>query len=108
MRKQARVAAAAAAVMVLAVPWAGHAQSAGQWKDADHLYAKICANCHDSGVGPVMTGRDFKPDHYVSVVRHGQKAMPAFRVTEIDDATLQALAEQLAEVPPDTPAGGKP
>ncbi len=93
--------------MLLAHPWAGQAQSAGQWQNADHLYTKICGNCHDSGVGPLITGRDFKPEHYVEVVRHGNKAMPAFRITEIDDATLQALAKQLAEVPPDTASDGK-
>ncbi len=111
MRKQAGIAAltaATAAILVLAMPSAGQAQSAGQWKNADHVYEKICANCHDSGVGPLMTGRNFKPDHYVTVVRHGQKAMPAFRVTEIDDAALQALAEQLAAVPADTAEEAKP
>nr|WP_294524010.1 cytochrome c [uncultured Rhodopila sp.] len=102
MRKQAKAAACVAAtatLVLLAAAWPARAQSAGQWKNPDHLYAKICANCHDTGVGPTIVGRDFKPDHYVTTVRHGSKAMPAFRVTEIDDAALLMLAEQLAAVP---------
>nr|WP_294555975.1 cytochrome c [uncultured Rhodopila sp.] len=102
MRKQVKTAAPAAvtaAVMLIAVPWTAHGQSAGQWKNPDHLYSKICANCHDTGVAPTIVGRDFKADHYVTTVRRGSKAMPAFRITEIDDAALLALAEQLAAVP---------
>jgi mono/diheme cytochrome c family protein len=102
LRKQAKIAAhaaAAATVVLLAGSWTARAQSAGQWKNPDHLYSKICANCHDTGVGPTIVGRDFKADHYVTTVRRGSKAMPAFRITEIDDAALLALAEQLASVP---------
>nr|WP_294511563.1 cytochrome c [uncultured Rhodopila sp.] len=102
MRNQAKTAAciAATATLVLLGGFGmARAQSAGQWKNPDHLYSKICANCHDTGVGPTIVGRDFKPDHYVTTVRHGSKAMPAFRITEIDDAALLNLAEQLAAVP---------
>jgi mono/diheme cytochrome c family protein len=102
LEKQVTIAARVAAIataMLLVGPWAANAQSAGQWQNPDHLYRKICANCHDTGVAPTIVGRDFKPDHYVTTVRHGSKAMPAFRITEIDDAALLALAEQLAAVP---------
>jgi mono/diheme cytochrome c family protein len=102
LRKQAKITAPAVltvAAMLMAVPRAALAQSAGQWQNPDHLYGKVCAHCHDTGVAPTIVGRDFKPDHYVTTVRHGSKAMPAFRITEIDDAALLALAEQLAAVP---------
>jgi mono/diheme cytochrome c family protein len=99
LKKQVTIAACAATAMLLGVPGSARAQSAGQWQNPDHLYSKICANCHDTGVAPTIVGRDFKADHYVTTVRHGSKAMPAFRITEIDDAALLALAEQLAAVP---------
>lgn len=92
---------AAACAIALALSWtnAAHAQSAGQWKDGQHVYAKVCSNCHESGVGPVIKGRDLDPTYYQSVVRGGLRAMPAFRSTEIDDVALRQVAEMLAKSP---------
>ena len=86
---------------------AAHAQAAGQWKDPAHVYAKICSNCHENGVGPTIKGRaqgenPLTPEYYQYVVRNGFKAMPAFRVTDIDTPMLKKLSEYL----PVTPATG--
>lgn len=81
------------------------AQAAGQWRDAQHVYSKICANCHEIGVGPVIKGRNLDPDYYQSVVRHGMRAMPAFRPTDVEDSMLRQLAEMLSKSP--APGGAK-
>lgn len=81
------------------------AQSAGQWRDGQHVYAKVCANCHESGVGPVIKGRDLHPSYFEQTVRSGLRAMPAFRSTEIDDVALRQVAEMLAKSP--APGGKK-
>ncbi len=89
--------------------WAGpaKAQAAGQWKDGLHLYTKVCANCHESGVGPIIRGRgeELAPEYYQFVVRNGLRAMPAFRPTDIDAPTLKQLSEMLPHMAP--PGGGK-
>lgn len=73
---------------------------AGQWKDTTVLYAKICANCHETGVGPVIKDRvDLAPEYYQLMVRNGNKAMPAFRITDIDTPTLVKLSESLSKMP---------
>lgn len=72
------------------------AQAAGQWRDANQVYEKICGHCHDTGIGPVIKGRGLPAEYYANTVRHGLKAMPAFRQTDVDDATLAALAAELA------------
>ena len=73
---------------------------AGQWKDVQVLYTKICANCHETGVGPVIKDReDLAPEYYQLMVRNGNKAMPAFRITDIDTPTLVALSQKLSKMP---------
>lgn len=73
-----------------------NAQAAGQWKDEQQVWQKICSHCHETGIGPIIKGRGLTPAYYVKVVRHGQRAMPAFRSSDIDDATLEKLANSLA------------
>lgn len=70
------------------------------------FYEKTCAKCHEAGVGPNLKGRGFPAATYVIIARNGMNAMPAFRVTDIDDATLQNLGEYLAQTtaPADAPA----
>jgi mono/diheme cytochrome c family protein len=63
------------------------------------FFDKVCAKCHEAGIGPVITGRGLDPVVYTTIVRHGNRAMPAFRVTDIDDATLQDLAVYLSKTP---------
>ena len=94
---------------ILVAGWAGqaNAQAAGQWKDSSHLYAKVCANCHESGVGPIIRGRgeELAPEYYRFVVRNGLRAMPAFRITDIDEPVLKQLSEMLPTMA--APGGGK-
>jgi len=90
-----------AAVLSLASP--AHAQSTGSWANERELFAKVCSRCHETGIGPVLTGRNLAPDYYKRKVRFGLRAMPAFRNTEIDDALLEKLAQMLSA----TPASGK-
>jgi mono/diheme cytochrome c family protein len=73
------------------------------WKDGQQAYTQVCAYCHNIGVGPdsvkIKFPADavaFRTDNIIQVVRHGLNAMPAFRKTEIDDATLRDLAHGLA------------
>lgn len=73
------------------------------WKNGQEVYEKVCAYCHNIGVGPdsVKTAVDAeaveaRAESIVYVVRHGLNAMPAFRKTEIDDASLRDLATGLA------------
>jgi len=61
--------------------------------NGERVYAKVCTHCHDSGVAPVIRGRNLPPILITTFVRRGSRAMPAFRASEIDDATLQQLAE---------------
>ncbi|NKN32472.1 c-type cytochrome [Marichromatium bheemlicum] len=67
---------------------------------AIEVFEKVCARCHETGIGPVITGRDLPVATYIIIARSGRNAMPAFRVTDIDDQTLLELAEYLAATPP--------
>jgi len=66
------------------------------WKDGPEVYAKVCGYCHDQGVGPVIRGRALPPVYTRNVVRKGSRAMPAFRIAEIDDESLTKLAEYIS------------
>lgn len=63
------------------------------WKDGAEIYAKICAYCHDVQVGPPIRNRKLPAAYIRTVVRNGNRAMPAFRPSEIDDESLAKLAE---------------
>ncbi len=80
------------------------AEVAGRWKDPDQVYDKICKNCHDTGIGPELKGRHYPAQLTEDMVRVGPGAMPAFRVTDIDDAMLKRLAEMLEKSPEPNPA----
>ena len=66
---------------------------AAQWRDGAQVYEKVCGYCHDSGVGVVLQGRALPVEYIERVVRHGNRAMPAFRPSEIDDASLAEVAQ---------------
>jgi mono/diheme cytochrome c family protein len=66
------------------------AGEAGQWSSGQEVYTKVCAYCHETGVGPDIHRRGAPPE-YARVVRNGRGAMPAFRRTEIDDESLAKL-----------------
>lgn len=65
-----------------------------EWKDGAEVYDKVCGYCHEDGkVGPPLLGRSLPPVYVQQVVRNGNRAMPAFRSAEIDDASLAKLAD---------------
>lgn len=64
------------------------------------FYQQVCAKCHEAGIGPVITGRGLPEATYVYMARNGFNAMPAFRLSDIDDATLQDLAKYLSATKP--------
>lgn len=66
------------------------------WKDGAEIYAKICAYCHEAQVGPQIRHRDLPAAYIRAVVRNGNRAMPAFRPSEIDDESLVKLADFIA------------
>jgi mono/diheme cytochrome c family protein len=71
------------------------------WKDGAEVYKKLCALCHDTAVGPVILGRGHDPMYIQLIVRHGNRAMPAFRASEIDDPSLEKLAEYVSHTAAD-------
>ncbi len=72
------------------------ADSTGRWQSGQDAYSKVCAYCHDANVGPVLTGRNLPPAYVTTIVRTGNRAMPAFRPSEIDEATLNSVAAMIA------------
>ena len=95
-RRAGVVTAGALAAMAVTITPA----AAGQWRDGAHVYQKVCAHCHEAGVGPVIKGRSLAPDYIQSIVRHGNRAMPAFRPTEIDSQSLAEVARLVSTSTP--------
>ncbi len=75
---------------------AARATSNFRWKDGPEVYAKVCSYCHDQQIGPVIRGRSLPPAYISAVVRNGNRAMPAFRASEIDDESLKKVAEYIS------------
>ncbi|NMM26813.1 MAG: cytochrome c [Glaciimonas sp.] len=71
------------------------ADGSGQWLNGQDAYSKVCGFCHDQGIGPVIKGVAKNSDLIRLVVRAGNRAMPAFRQSEIDDATLAKITEYI-------------
>jgi len=93
MRTQSRQLVALCGYLILALGASNAmADAKGQWQDGKEAYEKICGYCHDKGVGPRIRGLGIRTEDIVKTVRSGAKAMPAFRQTEIDDATLSKVA----------------
>lgn len=84
---------AAAALLLACLSTSAAAQAIGK---GQQYYQKICAKCHEAGVGPVLLGRELPEATTLYMVRHGLNAMPAFRMSDIDDATLKDLAAYIA------------
>jgi mono/diheme cytochrome c family protein len=72
-------------------------QAGFSWKDGAEVYTKICALCHETAVGPALRGRGLDPLYINLIVRNGSRAMPAFRASEIDDQSLEKLAEYVSK-----------
>lgn len=68
-------------------------------QERDRTYAKVCGFCHDKGVGPAILGRELPVAYIENVVRHGFRAMPSFRSTEIDNAALASVARWVSQSP---------
>lgn len=58
----------------------------------EQIYQAVCRYCHETGLGPQLKARQLPAAYVTHVVRHGQRAMPAFRSTEISDTELQRIA----------------
>ncbi|MDC7710898.1 c-type cytochrome [Vogesella indigofera] len=86
---------------LLAVPaMSASAEGTAEISRGQQYYEKICAKCHETGIGPVLLGRGLPEVIFTTIPRSGLRAMPAFRVSDIDDATLQSLAKYLANSKP--------
>lgn len=66
------------------------------WKDGAAVYNGICVYCHEQR----LQGVGLDPLIIRFTVRHGKRAMPAFRATEVDDAALEQLVEYLSKKEP--------
>lgn len=76
-----------------------NADSSGKWQNSQEIYDKVCGYCHEANVGPVITGRNLMPEFISAVVRNGNRAMPAFRESEIDDAALAGVVQLVSTSP---------
>lgn len=92
---------AVAMSLLLAWPLASaHAQGEAEVSKGQRFYEKVCAKCHEAGIGPVLLGRGLPEAVFKLIPRSGLRAMPAFRISDIDDDTLQSLATYLANSKP--------
>jgi mono/diheme cytochrome c family protein len=82
------------------------AQSAGQQRDPNRIYAITCHYCHDNGIGPALKGANFLPERIRLAVRQGYASMPAFMPSDITDAELAALVQMLSGPAAPTAAAG--
>ncbi len=91
------------AALALAAATPALAQSDGQWRSGEQAYAKVCAYCHDAGVGPVLKGRNLPPAYVATMARRGFREMPAFPASFIDDKTLAQLGAFIKAAAPPKP-----
>lgn len=91
-----RTAGRLAVLALAAIASSALADSSGKWQNGQEAYAKVCAYCHEANVGPVIKGRNLDVDYIRHMVRYGNRAMPSFRPTEIDDETLTQIARLVA------------
>ena len=80
----------------LLLPSASALADASPWKDGEHVFAKVCSHCHLQGNGPEIMGRQLPAEYIQHTVRHGLRAMPAFRATYISDFGLNAVAKYVS------------
>lgn len=95
-RALARIATVGLGLMVPAAVWA---QSAGQWKSPETIFAKVCGYCHDKSradkIGPELKGRKLAAAYVQYTARHGRGGMPAFPESVISPAELAGLAQMI-------------
>jgi mono/diheme cytochrome c family protein len=75
------------------------AESTHPVRTGPQVYKQVCAQCHETGVGPVIMGRGLNLPVVKFFVRNGNGAMPAWRVTEISDPELAQVANWLEKSP---------
>lgn len=68
-----------------------------QWSGGRNVYTKVCGYCHDTGIGPVIKGRQLPPGYITHVVRHGFRAMPAFPEPYISNEDLESLGQYIQQ-----------
>ncbi|HNP52320.1 MAG TPA: cytochrome c [Nitrosomonas nitrosa] len=93
--KNLKLGFALAVIFLLSNGWSAQEEKRAigfAWKDGAEIYAKICAYCHEGQVGPQILNRELPEAYIRAVVRNGNRAMPAFRTSEIDDESLAKLA----------------
>lgn len=83
----------AASCAALAITTATHADNSAQRLNGQDVYNKVCAYCHDTGIGPLITGRQLPAEYVQTIVRIGNRAMPSFRESEISDDMLKRVAQ---------------
>jgi len=67
-------------------------QAAEKERSGEIVYQTVCQYCHEAGVGPELKSRQLPAAYTTIIVRHGFRAMPAFRPTEISDYELESVA----------------
>ena len=82
------------------------ALAAGQYESPKQMYQLTCAQCHDTGVGPVLFGRSLDVKYITYMVRHGRNGMPAFFPSDYSDSDVQQLASWIATQPKPTQTEG--
>jgi mono/diheme cytochrome c family protein len=89
----------AAVGLGLLIPTFVGAQSAGQWKSPEMIFAKVCGYCHDKSradkIGPELMGRKLAAAYVLYTARHGRGGMPAFPESVISPAELAGLAQMI-------------
>lgn len=106
----------AAAALWWAAGAAGEAAEPRGTDSGAEVFATHCATCHDTGVSHPGTlalqatrGREFAvleertdltPDYVREIVRHGLRGMPPFRLTELSDAEVEAVARYIGKSKP--------
>lgn len=98
-RIRATVSRSAVTLALAGIASTAVADSTGKWRNGDEVYAKVCGYCHETNVGPVLKGRSLPVEYISYVVRHGNRAMPSFRQTEIDDEMLAQVARLISGKP---------
>lgn len=89
-----------ASCAALAIVTAAHADNSAQRLNGQEVYDKVCAYCHDTGIGPVLTGRQLPTEYVHTIVRIGNRAMPSFRESEISDDMLKRVAQLISSSAP--------
>ncbi|MCF7981921.1 MAG: cytochrome c [Pseudomonadales bacterium] len=69
------------------------AQAGDPERSGERVYQAVCQYCHETGIGPKLTGRQLPSAYIQHVARNGLRAMPAFRITEISHQELASVAK---------------